>query len=774
MQRAGGAGIVYGAPRAPESPAPVPEPTSKTDPPTRAHGLHGGSQRFRIALLCDSLEDEFQAALVEATHLAASRYDLDTLVIPGGKLHHSSGKNFVYDLISAKWADGLIVAGHTIGHGVAQRDVQKFLGGLPPVPTVCLGVCTSEVFGVLVDNEQAAFDLTRHLAHEHRYQRIGFVGGSHGSPDSATRYSGFCRALGESGLEVNEHLVTEGDFTRESGRLAICELFDGRGVRLEDIDALVFANDAMAVGAYYELERRGIQIPAQLALVGFDDIEIARHLPAPLTTARQPLLEILAESVEVLVEAFRRQSFTPGMSQHSARVVTRRSCGCPRQRSQRYSSIPCAADATLQETLLSRVPLMRRDLDSRFAADLDELAPRWLEDLCETLVEQVEHAGRLPFYEKIEHLSVELLRHGRAIAGWQATLLLFRRHVSNVGIDILELIENILDGALLLASEIATSLLSRQKEELLEQLRALSDTTATLLAAPDMATVASAMHHHLPLLGVHTAVVSLLSEAEPTLAIPVAAVTPAGPLDLKPFSLDELAPSHLIRGRHFVLQPLGVRDEKLGLALLQSGMVHPSWYERLRDALSAALKGARLIDELRRAQDAVQLLAITDPLTGLNNRRYLSETMRRELAKSRSNSSQLSLLVLDLDGFKLLNDAYGHDQGDRALVLVANVLRECVRESDSLARYGGDEFVMLLPDTSRDLAHRVAARVLDDLPKRLAEFSASEVTCSIGIATTDQGEQSDEELFRLADQALLAAKHSGKNRAIHSREPAAS
>ncbi len=710
---------------------------------------------------------------MDATLVAADRFEADILIIPGGKLHHSSGQNFVYEMINAGWADGLIVSGHTIGHGVDQRHVQEFLGRLPSMPTVSLGVCTSDVFGILVDNEQAAFELTRHLTIEHRYSSIAFVGGPQSAPDSASRFSGFCRALGEAGMEPSEHLMVESDFTRDGGRLAICELFDSRGIRLQDLDAIVCANDAMAVGAYYELERRGIHVPSQLALVGFDDTEIARHLPSPLTTARQPLLEILMECMEVLHEAFKTRVFTPGMSQYAASVVQRRSCGCPRQRGQRYSSIPCASDVSLVETVRSRIPLMRRDLDTRFAADLDELAPRWLDDLCETLVHQVENPGKLPFYDQIEHLSFELLRHGRGVGGWQQTLLLLRRHVSSAGISMLELLENILDGALLLASQISTSFVARQKEELMEQLRALNDTTATLLAAPDMATVASAMHQHLPTLGVNSAIISLLDAEDQQRVHPIATVTPNGTEKLDSYTLEKLAPDRFLSKRHFILQPLGVRDEPLGLALFESGMIHPSWYERLRDALSAAIKGAKLIKQLREAQAEVEQLAITDPLTGLNNRRYLAERIRQELEAARQEKTVLSLLVLDLDGFKLLNDAYGHDEGDRALVLVANVLQECVRETDSLARFGGDEFVMLLPSTTAEDARHVAQRVLAELPKRLDEFSETKVTCSIGIATSEPGGPTDEDLFRAADQALLAAKQTGKNRAIHARESAA-
>jgi diguanylate cyclase (GGDEF)-like protein len=388
--------------------------------------------------------------------------------------------------------------------------------------------------------------------------------------------------------------------------------------------------------------------------------------------------------------------------------------------------------------------------------------------LLEALLEQLE-GDRTSFFDALETLSFGLLRAGKAPTGWQQTLLIVRRHVAQGGLSSPELLpelERAVDGAIRLTSELATSFVVRQREELLLRLRVLSDATARLLSAPDLSTIAEVTGECLPKLGVERGLISLFtSPFGPDATMSPVSSFGLGPRDLpESFPVAALGPDELLRGRSWVVEPLGAGDRPLGLAVLESGLAQASWYERLRDALSAAIQGAQLAQE-------VQYLVVTDPLTGVNNRRYFTEKIRVELEEKNGSSLPLSLLVLDLDGFKLLNDERGHDQGDRALVEAAGLIRQCLRDSDTLARYGGDEFVAVLPGTNAEQAAAVARRVIRSLPERLFEKTTVKLTCSIGIATSEQeGAIGHAALFRLADQALLAAKRGGKNRAVHARE----
>jgi diguanylate cyclase (GGDEF)-like protein len=161
-----------------------------------------------------------------------------------------------------------------------------------------------------------------------------------------------------------------------------------------------------------------------------------------------------------------------------------------------------------------------------------------------------------------------------------------------------------------------------------------------------------------------------------------------------------------------------------------------------------------------------EALSVTDDLTRLYNSRYLNLVLRRETKRASRSGRPLSLVFLDLDGFKLVNDNHGHLAGSKALVEAAAVIRGSARETDVVARFGGDEFSLILPDTGREGAESVAERIRDRL--RAFRFLASDgltirLTASIGVATLPDVAGSAEELLRAADVAMYRVKAAGKD-----------
>jgi diguanylate cyclase (GGDEF)-like protein len=169
---------------------------------------------------------------------------------------------------------------------------------------------------------------------------------------------------------------------------------------------------------------------------------------------------------------------------------------------------------------------------------------------------------------------------------------------------------------------------------------------------------------------------------------------------------------------------------------------------------------------LTRLHRQVQTQAITDPLTGLWNRRYLAETLDREVARAIRFGNQVSLIILDVDDFKQINDREGHLQGDIVLEYVAQVVRETTRSIDVAARYGGDELAVILVETDREGAAILAERLRERTRERevpLRDEGSMGVTISAGVATVPDSAGDLESLVDAADRALLRAKRAGKN-----------
>ena len=179
------------------------------------------------------------------------------------------------------------------------------------------------------------------------------------------------------------------------------------------------------------------------------------------------------------------------------------------------------------------------------------------------------------------------------------------------------------------------------------------------------------------------------------------------------------------------------------------------------------LKIKSLQDSLKKNNELLLNLSNTDPLTQLFNRRYLTEALEKELMRSARTNSPLALVMLDIDHFKQVNDSYGHQKGDRVLITLADLLRRHLRQYDVAARFGGEEFALILPDTQLPQALEVAERLraaTEDLsfPGNLQDLSLS---ISLGAAVFPCGNiKTVDDLIREADYALYSAKRAGRNR----------
>jgi diguanylate cyclase (GGDEF)-like protein len=169
----------------------------------------------------------------------------------------------------------------------------------------------------------------------------------------------------------------------------------------------------------------------------------------------------------------------------------------------------------------------------------------------------------------------------------------------------------------------------------------------------------------------------------------------------------------------------------------------------------------------RQRYEAIRTQVMRDPLTGIYNRGFFEDCLHQQLLKDNRTGSSTSLLMIDLDGFKTLNDALGHQFGDRMLIIAAQTLQECLRSSDFPCRYGGDEFVAILPNSSIESAVAVAQRFQSELQRRcgidFSDLSTQPVTATVGVATAPGDAIEPRTLIRAADRRLYIGKKRGRD-----------
>jgi diguanylate cyclase (GGDEF)-like protein len=340
--------------------------------------------------------------------------------------------------------------------------------------------------------------------------------------------------------------------------------------------------------------------------------------------------------------------------------------------------------------------------------------------------------------------------------------------------DLRARLDDVLQEGLLIASDLSAISQAQRRAAALEARRVLGKATTALLAAPDLSTLAETAANHMPELGISSGVIALFTEPNRvTEALDGLLVFNERGRTSFPsqFPSRSFAPPGFLDGRSVIAEPLGFQGERLGVGVFEYGAYDTVLLGELRQAISASVKGALLTRALEKAKREVEALAVTDPLTGLYNRRHLALRLAEEHSRARRHRRQLSVVMLDMDGFKRINDSLGHDAGDEVLRTVARLLKGSVRTLDTIARFGGDEFVIVLPETPRATAGQIAERILEAIRSEQQPSMPRGIGASLGIASADfareQEAPSEELLLRRADHAMLAAKRLGKNRTCH-------
>ncbi len=290
-------------------------------PYVRRESTRLGVRKPTIGFLVDSVQESYQWSLLSGIADAARHANAVVLCFAGDVIDGSRAeRNAIFDLAGRSVA-GLVIASGAIGNRIGTEGLERFCDRLSPLPICSIATPLVGTSSVCIDNAAGVRVAVQHLVNVHERRRIAYVRGPIANVEAESRYEAYAEALRDENIALLPELVIVGDFEERSGQNAAKQLMMKRPP-----DAIMAANDRMALGVLDELARRGVRVPDDIVVVGFDDIEESRFSLPPLTTMRQPLYEQGGDAVRVLLAQIRGGP-AENITRHTE-IMLRRSCGC--------------------------------------------------------------------------------------------------------------------------------------------------------------------------------------------------------------------------------------------------------------------------------------------------------------------------------------------------------------------------------------------------------------------------------------------------------------
>ncbi len=559
---------------------------------------------LRIALLLDNIESEYQISMIAGVQRPCRAMGARLVVIAGGWLEPEDEaplpRSFVYDLVEAAGFDGLVVLAGSLSNRAGLRRLEAWSRQFGGVPVVMVGVEVPGIPSVWVDNETGVRTLVDHLIEVHNRRHIVMFGGRPDSPEVAARQRGYAASLAAHGLPFDPSLIVESDLGRVEGVRAMSEQVIERRGSLAAMDALVAANDDLALGAIEVLTARQVLVPEQVSVVGFDDLELARRANPPLTTVNQKVVTQAETAARLLLESLRGQQPMPMRTVLESEAVFRLSCGCPQQFHNDSASIMPMAGSLARScrlALVERRALITASL-ARAAGGRIVGNPNWEMRLLDALGRDLTMMDEMNLVLLIERVARRQVGAGRDITACHDVLTQLRLEVltcATLELSVRPRLEDIFQEARMVLARVGGEL-ERARDQLLSaRMRVITKACLAVAAGAPERVLVRELEDQLPALGIGGYTVSRVREsprglfdvvARRAAGMEISTISQVSGLDL---GLDPV----LMQTEVAVVEPLEFRGEITGLAAFGWGADNPVHYEYLREVLSLALYALR-------------------------------------------------------------------------------------------------------------------------------------------------------------------------------------
>ncbi|MBN2535352.1 MAG: diguanylate cyclase [Spirochaetales bacterium] len=697
--------------------------------------------RPTIGLLIGELEESYQARVWPGVADYAQEHDVNLIIFVGKAPRSPYGydyqHNCIYKIVHKNFIDGLVVLSGTLGNFLTPGELAKFYKQFRSIPIVSIALEIKGIPCVMVDNESGMRQALIHLIEKHGYERIAFIRGPKTHQEAEKRYMTYLNILTEYHLPIREELTVIGDLHPRGGSDAIHTLLDERHI---NFDALVAANDGMALSALKALQARGIKVPEEIAVVGFDDIDEASYITPPLSTVKQPLYEQAKTAIKLLLDKIEGNKVSNKICLPTTFII-RESCGCfhetiphklyPKQRGKHTKKSLDEALEKMKTAVLNDVVSSCESIyleKDQFIAWLKKL----IDGIAIDLLDQHESRNFTPFLNEI---LIQKMLGKYQYNFWQNILIFLHDRIFDhlQGFNLDDKIQYLFEQGFCLLREIMMRALYYRRIQVEYDIGLLGEVSQALITTIDLPELMNAISREVPKLNIQSCYIIRYNQDKADRCSTSWKVPATSELVLafdrqhnvvmhtekRKFRTRELLPDRLLtiwHRRTFICMPLFFREEKLGHLLFEFGPKEGIIYETLRSQISSALKGALLFQkhldtekelkktllQLERTNKELQNLSLRDDLTGLYNRRAFITLGEQHLRLAQRTKKIFLLFFADMDGLKVINDTYGHREGDIAILKSAEILRQSFRHADIIARFGGDEFTIIAIDAGRE------------------------------------------------------------------------
>lgn len=633
---------------------------------------------MNIAVIVAGIDEEYQHNVMDGINLYSKKNNANISYFAafGGVLANSQydvGEYNIYNLINLSKFDGTILMTNTISSPEAKRSIiQRVIdANIPSVVFDCDQY--PQFYNVSVDNFKAMEEMVRHIIETHNIKNVNYISGPLANPEALARYNAFLRVIKDNNIPFDKNRVFYGDFRGTDGKKAI-EAFISSGLNMPD--AIICANDAMALAAISTLEKNGYTIPDDILVTGFDNTYNARNFGPEITSVKRPLSELGYLACEIIAD-LKAGKTRPRINQLPTQLIFSESCGCK----------SCDIDNDIKDYKKRNYHCLE-SFDNHVA-----ILNKMMSSLAEKETEQEN-------FEVISDCLSEIGCNEFCIClcdDWHGR---FTQQINEKGDDCVCVEEYHVNGY------------------------------TKLMSAP---------------LIWENGLVSTVDS----------------------FYSDDMFPvPHSSGGNVSYFMPIHFRERCLGYCIisnssfpLESRIFH-TWIMNI----SNSIENIRKLNQLNSAIAELDKLYVIDPLCDIYNRNGFVRATGDIFKKCILEHNDITIMFIDMDGLKMINDNYGHREGDFALKTLASAMKECCYEGEICARFGGDEFLIFSDALNTETSNILAERIR----KRLKEINSQinkpyEIAASIGCYITEAREEFP--LFKVitkADEKMYEEKKKKK------------